>query len=428
MRETVISIFGLGKVGLPLACAFLETGYKVIGVDKNLEVVEKLNQGTAHIDEPGVDEILRKAVSKGMFTATVDGIWASRNSNFKIVAVPLILSSNGQPDFTYLIEATESIAKGLKPGDVYVTETTLPPGTTRKVLVPILERTGLKAGRDFYVSHAPERVMSGRALKDFKTYPKIIGGINIESAMKTKEVYEKVFTKGIIIVRDCKTAEAVKVFEGIYRDVNIALANELALVCEQMGIDFWDVRLAANTQPYCHIHEAGAGVGGHCIPVYPHFIISQAETKLIKMAREINSLMPEKLASRTVELSKELGLVKPVVGVLGLAFRPGVKEHRYSPALPLISYLREHGLKVYCNDPLYTNEEIERLTGAIGARLKPLLQEANVIVVVTAHQNYKHIEIPQNVKLIVDGRALWRGRIFKQKYYCIGVGDRSGQV
>jgi len=426
MSETVISVFGLGKVGLPLACAFLDAGYKVIGVDKNPEVVEKLNQGASHIDEPGVDEILKRAVSNGMFTATVDGAWASQNSNFKIVAVPLILTGNGQPDFTYLLEATESIAEGLKRGDVYVTETTLPPGTTSKILVPILEKTGLKAGRDFYVSHAPERVMSGRVLEDFKTYPKIIGGVNIESAIKTKEVYEKVFTKGIIIVRDCKTAEAVKVFEGIYRDVNIALANELALVCEQIGIDFWDVRLAANTQPYCHIHEAGAGVGGHCIPVYPHFIISQAETKLIKMAREINSSMPEKLALRTLELSRKIGLDNPVVGVLGLAFRPGVKEHRYSPTLALISRLKALGLRVYCNDPLYTDEEIEKITGVEGARLEPLLRRADVIVLVTAHKDFKDVEIPQNVKLIVDGRALWRGRSFKQKYYCIGIGDSGG--
>ena len=419
-----ISIYGMGKIGLPLACAFLQSGFRVIGVDKNPEVVSTLNKGVAHIDEPGIEEILEKAVKTGSFKATTDGVKAAKETQAMIVIVPLTIDEKQKPDMRNLIKAIEDISKGLKKGDLVSTETTLPPGTTEKIIKPILEKSGLKAGLDFYLVHAPERTMSGRVLKDFKTYPKIIGGINIKSAEIAAELYKHVFPK-VRIVKDARTAEAIKVFEGIYRDVNIALANELAIICENIGLDYWDIMEAANSQPYCNLHKPGTGVGGHCIPVYSHFIINlnPENSFLIQVARMLNDRMPSHIVNLMEKGIELVGIKNPKITILGLSFRGGVKEHRYSPTIILVKELKSRGYnEVTVNDPLYEAHEIREILGVESSNIEESLKRSNVLIIATDHQLYRTIEIPKNVKLIIDGRHILEPKQMHSNCLLITVG------
>jgi len=424
-----ICVIGLGKIGLPLAAQYASKGFRVIGCDINPEVVDSINRGISHIrGEPGLDERIGDSVKKGLLSATTDTVKAVRESDVIVVIVPLVVDKEGNIDYSTIDSVTETISKGLKRDSLVIYETTLPVGDTRDRMIPILERSGLKAGRDFYVVFSPERVSSGVMFRYLREIPKIVGGIDEESTRRGVEFYKRVLDSEVISVTSSEAAEATKLFGMVYRDVNIALANEFARFCQARGLDVVEIIGASNTNPHSHILTPGIGVGGHCAPVYPYFLIKNAsdleiDLILAKNARRINDGMPEHAVNL---LGKELkDLDGKNVLILGIAYRGGVKETFLSPSLSVIEHLKDRGANVYVNDPLFSKEEIEKL-GVEFADLKNL-NALDAVILVTDHKEYKNLDLKnlreKGVKVIVDGRNfLEKEKIEKHGIIYRGIG------
>src|ERR687895_2431069 len=293
--EFKIAVYGLGHVGSPLASSWLRAGAHLIGVDNSSEVLENARKGRTHINEPGVNDAYSRGLREKRFFVYSDAVKASQDSHFKLICVPVLLTNTFSADLSAVKKVTIAIAQGLKKGDVVSLNPSVPPGTSEDIVLPILEKeSGLKVERDFYMLYNPERIYEGRALEDIEVrYPAVVAGAGTKSLEIGTKLYSLVAKKGVIKIRNMRTAEAEKLLEGVYRDVNIALANEMAKFCEKAGVDFWEAREAANSQPFCHIHKPGAGVGGACIPVYPQFILHAAnmigvDCNLVRYGRTIN--------------------------------------------------------------------------------------------------------------------------------------------
>jgi nucleotide sugar dehydrogenase len=361
-----VAIYGLGKMGLPLAAVFADKGAKVVGVDVNEEVVRNVNLGQNHVQgEQGLDELIKTNISRGRIEATTDGVEAARRADVMIIIVPAFLDESKKADLRIVTSVAQNISKGLKKDDVVIIETTVPPGTTEDIIRPILEESGLKAGVDFGLAHCPERTSSGRAIVDIMgAYPKVVGGVDKKSTDAAVAIYSVINERGVIPVSNSRTAEMVKIAEGLHRDVNIALANELALISNESGVDVWEVIEVANTDPNCNLHEPGAGVGGHCIPVYPWLVINgNGSTRLIKTAREVNDSMSSYVVDKvSKELDKSGREIKGSnILVAGLVYRAGVKETYNSPARRVIRDLRALGANVFGYDPVLNEDEMKSL-------------------------------------------------------------------
>ncbi len=424
--ELKVALFGLGKMGLPLASVFADKGAKVIGVDIDEDRVAAINSGKNPVrEEPGLDELVRKNVEAGKLRATTDGIEASKEADIMIILVPTIIDDHGNVNLGPVYDATKKIAKGLERGNIVITEATMPPGTTES-LIPILEESGLKLG-EFGLAHCPERTMTGTAIRDITgQYPKIVGANDDRTLKAVSAIYEIVNAKGVIPMSSIKAAEAVKVFEGVYRDVNIALANELALFCEEQNLDALEIFNAANSQPYCHIHKPGAGVGGHCIPVYPWFVMNLAKrpTRLIRTARTINDEMPRHMLELTIKALNEAGLSAKNANilVLGLTFRGDVYEFRKSPSIPYLNMLKEWSNNIYVYDPICSEKDAERF----GVRWFEGYEDMDIIVIMNDAREFKNLDI-ENLnmrhKIIVDGRGIInKDRAKELGYIYFGVG------
>lgn len=414
VEDVTVSIFGLGKMGLPLAAVLADHGATVIGVDIDPTVVSAVESGESPVgNEPGLPNLVASYGGEQL-SATTDGEAAVSKADIHILLVPTVVDDNHEPILDPVLSAAESVSKGVSSGDLVVLESTVPPGTTGDLLVPAVtpDDRELTPGTDFGVAYCPERTSSGRVIKDLtESYPKIVGGIDTASTQAAAAFYRAFNEPGVIETRSTTEAEAVKVFEGVYRDVNIALANELAKACEEWGIDAHSVFDAANTQPYCDIHHPGVGVGGHCIPVYPHFVTNQyAETPLIETARAVNTSMPghtvkrldDKLAANGVDLAAASVLV------LGLTYRPGVEELRYAPALDVIDLLLHAGVDVSAHDPLLDPETITEF-GAMPVADPTAADSIDGIVLATGHQEYADLDVAALQKAVdtpvfVDGR------------------------
>ncbi len=406
--ELPVAVYGLGKMGLPLATVYAETTSNVIGVDIDPDVVETVSGGQCHVrGEPGLAENLREAVDRGALEATTDGADAASRARIHVIIVPTLLDDSNEPDLSTVESVADDIAAGLQPGDLVIAESTLPPGTCRSVLRPHLsERSGLNPDA-FGLAFCPERTSSGTALRDIRgQYPKVVGGVDEESTRAASLVYDELSNNDVHPVSDATTAEAVKVFEGIYRDVNIGLANELARACESFGISVREAIETANDLPMCQLHDPGPGVGGHCIPFYPHFLLSRADTDmpLTRTARRVNDSMPAVTVAR---LERELEdddvtLSDAAVAVLGITYRPGVEETRASPALGVIEALTERGSSVYGVDPLVDPAEF----GAKPLAVDELSdRDLDAVVLVTPHEEFDRIEWTHLESLVVlDGR------------------------
>jgi len=403
-KMPTVAVWGLGKMGLPLACVFADKGFPVTGIDIDAQRVEAINRGINPIpEEPGLSDLLSSVIRKKTFTATVHPFPA----HLHIIIIPIMLT-DGKADFSILTEVTRTIASQLRKEDIVILESTAPPGTCQHVLLPILETSGLQAGKDFGMAHCPERTMSGTALQDITgSYPKIIGASDTRTAETLEDIYSHINSQGILLMKDMRTAEAVKVFEGVYRDVNIALANELALYCEEMGIDVREVIQAANSQPYSHIHNPGVGVGGHCIPVYPYFIISE-NTPLMRTARTLNESMPAHAVDLAEALlhKKEIELSEARILLLGISFRAGVKEERLSPFFVVRNLLKKRGAHIFAYDPLYSLKEIE----LFDVIYKKDFKDIDCIILLTEASEFKNLDwdhiYREGVKVIVDGRNM----------------------
>ncbi|MDD5082216.1 MAG: nucleotide sugar dehydrogenase [Dehalococcoidales bacterium] len=417
--QVTMAIYGLGKMGLPLAVIFADKGARVIGVDSNQRVVDAINAGECPVaGEPGLPEMLQTNVAGGRLTATSDGVSAAREADVMVVLVPSLLNADNSPDLSAVTQVCLNVSRGMTRGDIVILETTVPPRTTEDVLLPILKQSGLKEG-EFGLAFCPERTSSGRAIQDItRSYVKVIGGIDAASTATAAAIYSVINEKGVRTVSSATVAEAVKVFEGVYRDVNIALSNELALVCKEIGVDPVEVFTVANEplfaetgHPYTTFLQPGAGVGGHCIPVYPYFVTRtvKSDTSLIKTARRRNESMPTYVVNMIIEGLNEVGrsVKDSNILVLGLAFRNGVKEFRYSPTIPIIQRLRELRANIFLYDPLYSREEIE----ALGSTYTASCRNMDCLVIVTDHKEFKtydwsDISRQMRSKVIIDGRQI----------------------
>jgi UDP-N-acetyl-D-mannosaminuronic acid dehydrogenase len=431
LNDVTVSVFGLGKMGLPLAAVLADRGATVIGVDIDPEVVSAVENGESPIsNEPGLPDLVA-SYGGGRLSATTDAGAAVSKADIHILLVPTVVDDDHEPILDPVLSAAECIRAGVSAGDLVVLESTVPPGTTDELLVPAVtpDDRELAPGTDFGVAYCPERTSSGQVIEDLtQSYPKIVGGVDAASTQAAAAFYRAFNEPGVIETRSTTEAEAVKVFEGVYRDVNIALANELAKACEQWGIDAHEVFDAANTQPYCNIHDPGVGVGGHCIPVYPHFVTNQyAETPLIEAARAVNMSMPGHIVDRLDEklAANGVDLAGASVLVLGITYRPGVEEFRYAPALDVIDLLLDAGADVSAHDPLLDSETIAE-SGAMPVEDPTAANGIDGIVLATGHQEYAGIDIAAlraavDTPVFVDGRDFFDAdRLSSFDYTAIG--------
>jgi nucleotide sugar dehydrogenase len=418
-----VTIVGAGKMGLPLAVQFAGHGWDVTAVDVQAAVVDSINAGRNHVtEEPGLTEGVATAHAAGRLRATLDGAAAAATADVVVLIVPVMLDDEQQPDYRYMDAAVEAIAPGVHAGSTIIFETTLPVGDTRHRFAPRLEVvSGLRADRDFFVAFSPERLYSGAALKNLAMYPKLVGGLGPESGARAAAFYGSVLDAEVVLMSSAEAAEFSKLADTTYRDVNIALANEFARYADRVGVDVQEVIAAANSQPYSHIHQPGLGVGGHCIPVYPHFLLSRApEMELVELSRRVNDGQIG-LAIRTIQ--KALGGLEGVpVLVLGLTYRDGVKELAYSRALPLIERLAFHGAIVSAYDPLLSEAEIDQSAARPYRWGTPA--DARAIVTQTADPLFRTLDFADfpALELLFDGRNSLRDVVLPERVAYHGVG------
>ena len=408
-RQALIGIVGLGYVGLPLAAEMAEAGFRVLGYDVTQRVVDTINRGVSHVlDVPS--ERLAKFVKQGLITATSD---ASRLSepDMVAIAVPTPLSKTRDPDISYIVAATEALAKHLRPGQAVVLESTTYPGTTRDLMLPALEKSGLKVGTDFFLAFSPERVDPGNPKYRTRNTPKIIGGITPACTRVATALYAPAI-ETMVPVSSPEAAELTKLLENTFRAVNIGLVNEMAIVCDKLGVDVWEVIEAANTKPFGFMKfTPGPGVGGHCIPLDPHYLAWKMRalnyrTRFIEVAGEVNSEMPEYWVQKVVHALNEHG--KAVRGsrvlVVGIAYKKDIDDIRESPAIDVVRLLQRMGGDVSYHDP-YIPEMHE---DGMVLRSVPLdaatVRAADCVMIVTDHSAIDYLMIGREAQALVDTR------------------------
>ena len=429
-----IAVIGMGKIGLPLAVQYARKGHEVIGVDINQNTIDMINSGKEPFpEEINLAEYLNEVVLAGKLKATASYETAVTTADVVVVVVPLFVNISSEPDFASMDSATKLIGKYLKKGALVCYETTLPIGTTRTRFIPSLEQdSNLTAGLDFSVVFSPERVYTGRIFADLAKYPKIVGGYTASCAKRGEEFYNSVIDfdsrsdlikpNGVWLMTNCEEAEFVKLAETTYRDVNIALVNQFAKFAGENKMNIYNVIEAANSQPYSHLHKPGISVGGHCIPIYPQFYLwNDPDASIVRSARETNQGMPEYCIKL---LKSALGsLDQKKVLILGLSYRPNVKELAFSGALDLVKLLNEGNSFPQILDPYYSDNEIIELG------LVPFSSDAGSIDAIIIHTDHAYFteELQTqfaSVKIIIDGRNLLRGDTSNQslEIHTLGIG------
>jgi nucleotide sugar dehydrogenase len=423
-----VAVVGLGKIGLPLAAQFAHAGLEVIGCDISAEVVATVNAGHSHVkEEPGLEELVAETVRAGRLSATTDTPGAVSRCNVVVIIVPLMVDEERNIDYRAIDSATRSVATGLQRDTLVIYETTLPVGTTRTRLGPMLEEgSGLRAGADFCLAFSPERVYSGRIFSDLHKYPKVVGGVTPYCTISAERFYGAALQGAeVLAMRDADAAEFVKLIETTYRDVNIALANAFARFAAERDIPVLEAIAAANTQPFSHVHRPGIAVGGHCIPVYPYFLTNNSRDEgmsLVRHAREVNDSMVGWALDR---LEESLGgLHDKRVLVLGLAYRENVKETAFSGAVRLLSQLKERGAVPLINDPLYSRQELERYADPVQLDALPTF---DALVLQAYHDDYRGLDwgrlSEHGCRVVLDGRnALDPQAIERAGMSYVGIG------
>lgn len=397
-----ICIIGLGYIGLPTAAMFATHGHSIVGVDINEVTVNAINQGKIVIEEPYLDIMVQAAVTSGNLRAQT----YPEEADVFIIAVPTPITADKKADMSYVEQAANSIVPYLKPGDTVILESTSPLGTVYDLLIPILKKSSLRIGDELFVAHSPERVLPGRILVELVENNRIIGGINEKSCEIVKILYST-FVRGEIFLTDARTAEMCKLMENTYRDVNIALANELSIICENAGINAWEVVRICNQHPRVNLHLPGPGVGGHCLAVDPWFIVenNQQNAKLIKMARDINDNMPIRVYNKIKNLIQNIS--NPKVVILGISYKADVDDLRESPILKVIKLIeQDKNTEIAIFDPHIRNYKYLKNT------LQEAVENADIIVLGVNHQEFKQIDSNILLKLmrnyiILDTRNMW---------------------
>ena len=473
-----IAVYGLGHIGAPLASVWLRRGAHVIGVDKSSKVLKNAKIGKTHLQlEPWVNEAFTKGIEDNRFKVYEDLVKASLDSYFKMICVPVLAANGSAADLTEIKDVATSIGKGLKKFDVVALNPSVPPGTTEEIVLPILEKeSGLKVETDFYMIYNPERIYEGRAIEDIEhRYPAIVSGAGVRSVNIGVKIYSIIFKKGVIAMSSIRTAETEKLLEGVYRDVNIALANELAKFCEKLGVDFWEARDAANSQPFCHIHKPGVGVGGACIPVYPQFILHTADRikidcNITRMSRSINDSMPAYCVEQAIKLLEEeeqekeeemnknsskkrkgreqlqKGFVnnksggggndeekEVIITLLGLAFRGGVSDTRLSPTYKVIEEFQKRMKvkEIRVHDPFVTNDPTllsarkqNNIIIILTSNLDEAIQGTDLVMLIADHPEYRTLTSVNLAGIpVYDGRGMLdRLKFVDSTFASIGVG------
>jgi UDP-N-acetyl-D-glucosamine dehydrogenase len=408
-RSAVVGIVGLGYVGLPLAMEFAKAGFKVIGYDVNQGVVDALNAGTSHIQDVPSSEV-GEMVKAGRFEAsTVES--RLRETDAISIAVPTPLSKTRDPDMAYVLKSAEAIKRNAHPGMVVVLESTTYPGTTRELLQPRMEEVGLVVGEDVFLAFSPERVDPGNPTYHTKNTPKVVGGITPACVEVAQALYEACIDT-VVPVSSTEAAELVKLLENTFRAVNIAMVNELAIICDKLGVDVWEVIDAAATKPFGFMKfTPGPGIGGHCIPLDPHYLAWKMrtlnyKTRFIDLASEINSRMPdfvvEKVATALNEDRKAVNGSK--VLIIGVAYKKNIDDMRESPALDVIKLLEQRGATVEYHDPYVASYREDGHTYKSVELTPAALRAADAVVIVTDHKGLDYQLIVDEAKVIVDTR------------------------
>ncbi len=415
-RDASAAVVGLGYVGLPLALAYVNAGYRVIGYDVDGDKIASLQAGRSYIGDVA-DEQVAAAVARGAFAPTTD---PARLGEADVVAicVPTPLTADKEPDLSFLADTAETLSARLRPGQLVVVESTVYPGATRELVLPILEKSGLAAGRDFWLAFSPERVDPGNKAFPLKEIPTVVGGLDAAAAELTAAFYEPVVSE-VIKVSSAEAAEMSKLLENTYRAVNIALVNELKVICDKMGLDAFEVIEAAASKPYGFQKFApGPGVGGHCIPLDPYYLAWRArqlghESRFVELAGRVNDEMPEYVVSRLEGALGERGLKLSGarVLVLGVAYKANVDDLRESPALVVIDLLRKRGADVAYHDP-YAPALPKTRKYDFGLASTPLdaetLKDYDAVVVTTDHTGVDYDMVFREARLVVDARGVAR--------------------
>jgi UDP-N-acetyl-D-glucosamine dehydrogenase len=409
-REAVVGVVGLGYVGLPLLLCFAEKGFAVVGLDVDPKKVDSLAKGESYIKHISAERI-RKALDCGRFRATTDYSTA-KSCDALLICVPTPLDKNREPDLSFIVSTCEAIRPHLRRGHLVVLESTTYPGTTEEVMIPILEKSGLRVDKDFYAAFSPEREDPNRADFSTQTIPKVVGSTSADGLEVAKTLYEQVIVR-MIPVSSPRVAEATKLMENIFRSVNIALVNELKVTFMKMGIDIWEVIDAAKTKPFGFMpFYPGPGLGGHCIPIDPFYLTWKAReygitTKFIELAGEINTSMPDFVVHRIMEVLNEFG--KPLKGsrilLLGLAYKENVDDDRESPSYHLMEKLEGKGAIVSYNDPhvpvIRPSREFAKYAGRKSVEVGG---GYDLILVATPHEQYRSMDLTRFGVPIVDTR------------------------
>lgn len=412
-----ICVIGIGYVGLPTAAVFASKGHKVVGFDVNEKAVNALNRGEIIIEEPGLGDLVKKAVEDGKLSAQTT---CPEDCDVYIIAVPTPINEDKTANMKYVEAATRSIAPCVRAGNIVILESTSPPKTVEDIMLPILKETGLELGEELFVAHSPERILPGKVIEELRTNSRIVGGINQKSSDEVKKVYESI-VEGEIFITTSTTAEMCKLIENTFRDVNIALANELAKMSEELGVNAWEVIELANKHPRVNILSPGPGVGGHCIALDPWFLVEKSENaKLIKQARLNNDSMPEFVLNKIKNILG--GFNGQTIAIYGATYKPNIDDIRESPIMHLIDMLKGENVVIKTCDP-HAGENLENNGGIYEA-----CKDASLVMLGVNHDEFKNIDFEKIVsgmkdKNILDTRNFWsREDITKAgaNYYLLG--------
>ena len=416
-KSLKVCVIGIGRIGLPTALSFAKAGLQTIGMDINEKLVDSLNQGNFALkDEPGYEDIFNNVIKSGNFSATTNINEAVSKSNLILLSLPTPMNKKNIPDYSALESVCKQLSDILQPNSLIVVESTIEPGFVENTLINILEKTNrLHVGKNFTIGVCPENANPGEILHDFTNLPRLVGSIDEQTTKIITMIYDFVFSVELIIMPDCKTANAVKLTTNVFRDVNIAFVNELSLMFDKLGIDTLKVLDAAKRKYNFQIHYPGAGVGGPCLPINSYQFLNTAirinsKLSIIEQSREINEKMPDYVINLTLDGFKKCNksIKDSNILILGISYKPDVKDVQLSPAEIIINKLKDLGARVRIYDPYYKNSEVFGIN--VESNMKDAIPKADASIIITAHKEFQEIN-PQiftkmNTPILIDSRGV----------------------
>ena len=417
LRTLRVCVVGIGRIGLPTALSFAKSGLQTIGVDINENLVSTINSGVFPLkDEPGYEEIFNDVIKNKMFSATTKIEDAIPNSDLILLSLPTPMDKNNVPDYSALTDSASKLSNFLSPNSLIIVESTVEPGFIEDEMVPIISKSDqLKIGENFFIGVCPENANPGEILHDFTNLPRLVGSINKQTTEIITSIYDFVFAVELVIMPDCKTANAVKLTTNVFRDINIAFINELSLMFEKLGIDTLKVLEAAKKKYNFQIHYPGAGVGGPCLPINSYQLLNAARRSgvnlsMIEYGRQINEKMPEHVIKLTLDAFKECK--KPIqnndILILGVSYKPDVKDIQLTPAKHVIKKLQDLGANIHIYDPYFSSSQVFGIN--VEENLDAVISKVDASIIITAHKEFRNISLPVFNKMkspiLVDTRGI----------------------